>query len=254
MSARVSELQAANPGLSVDGALTVAQSEIVARAVVTGVISAWDAFVGNAPSAADYGTGGYGAGGLPNYGLSNTGNTTTLPDYGNNTGGNQTINLDSTGHVIGGGYGAGDIPYYGGPTITPNDGLIGATLALAQAKNIWNLRPTDRGILIEANLAQTEYKDWFNIGQLNNGKFPLVDFQNGNTLVSLKSVDTRGATWVERMEQHIYELGSNGATVNGNPANMVLDIRVQPGGASAAQSLIQYGRQNNVTVIIKEYQ
>uniref|UniRef100_UPI004039F26D two-partner secretion domain-containing protein n=1 Tax=unclassified Variovorax TaxID=663243 RepID=UPI004039F26D len=254
LSQRVSELQAANPGLSVDGALTVVQSEIVARAIVTGAISVWEAFVGNAPSAADYGTGGYGAGGLPNYGLSNTGNTTTLPDYGNNTGGNQTISLDATGHVIGGGYGAGDIPYYGGPTVTPNNGLIGATLALAQAKNIWNLQPMDRGILIEADLAQTEYKNWFNIGQLNNGKFPLVDFQNGNTLVSLKSVDTRGTTWIERMEQHIYELGSNGATVNGNPANMVLDIRVQSGGASAAQSLIQYGRQNNVTVIIKEYQ
>jgi hypothetical protein len=34
---------------------------------------------------------------------------------------------------------------------------------------------------------------------------------------------------------------------------MILDLRVQPGGATAAQPLIQYGTQNNVTVIIKEF-
>ena len=38
-----------------------------------------------------------------------------------------------------------------------------------------------------------------------------------------------------------------------NPARMVLDLRVQPGGAAAAQPLIQYGAKNNVTVIIKEF-
>jgi len=34
---------------------------------------------------------------------------------------------------------------------------------------------------------------------------------------------------------------------------MVLDIRVEPGGIKAAQSLIAYGRQNGVTVIIREF-
>ncbi|WP_353400407.1 DUF637 domain-containing protein [Hydrogenophaga sp. 5NK40-0174] len=119
--------------------------------------------------------------------------------------------------------------------------------------NVWDMNWFERGNAIESHLARTEYKDWFNIGQLNNGKFELVDFQYGNNLVSLKSVDTNGATWLRRMQDHIYDLGSNGATVDGKPANMILDIRVQPGGAAAAHSLIQYGAGNNVTVIIKEF-
>ena len=36
--------------------------------------------------------------------------------------------------------------------------------------------------------------------------------------------------------------------VNGTPANMILDIRVQPGGAGAAKQLIDYGAQRGVAV------
>lgn len=83
--------------------------------------------------------------------------------------------------------------------------------------------------------------------------FPPVDFQNGNTLVSLKTVDTTGSTWLPRMEGVIDQLGSSGATVSGAPANMVLDVRVQPGGSAAAQSLVSYGASRGVTVTIKVY-
>jgi filamentous hemagglutinin len=55
------------------------------------------------------------------------------------------------------------------------------------------------------------------------------------------------------MEAHIEDLGTRGATVNGQPANMVLDLRVQPGGAPAAQRLVNYGNSFGVKVIIKEY-
>jgi len=102
-------------------------------------------------------------------------------------------------------------------------------------------------------LAGSDYKDWFHVGELKEGKFPLVDFQKDNNLVSLKTVDTRGATWLGRMQGHIDDLATSGATVNGNPANMILDLRVQPGGADVAQSLINYGRQQGVIVIIKEF-
>lgn len=129
----------------------------------------------------------------------------------------------------------------GGPTVTGS---------LAE---VWKLEPRARGNAIESHLAQTEYGDWFNVGQLNNGKFPLVDFQKMDTLVSLKSVDTTGSTWLGRMQDHIYDLGSNGATVDGNLAKMVLDLRVQPGGAGVAQQLIPLGARNNVTVIVKEF-
>ncbi|UUN90981.1 DUF637 domain-containing protein [Pseudomonas extremorientalis] len=121
---------------------------------------------------------------------------------------------------------------------------------------IWTLKPTQRGVDIESYLAKTEYSPqsgWYNVGAERNGYFPLVDFQNGNTLVSLKSVDTAGSTWLGRMQDHIIDLGKNGAKVDGVPANMVLDLRVQPGGSAAAKSLIEFGREYNVKVVVKEF-
>jgi len=122
--------------------------------------------------------------------------------------------------------------------------------------DVWKLRPTERGKVIESYLADTEYSDangWYHIGAENNGYFPLVDFQQGNTLVSLKTVNTNGASWMGDMENHIDDLAYNGATVDGQPANMVLDLRVQPGGAQDAAPLVQYGQQQGVTVVIKEF-
>ena len=58
----------------------------------------------------------------------------------------------------------------------------------ARQSRVWRLGETACGTAIENQLAATEYKDWFPVGQLDNGKFPLVDFQKRNTLVSLKTV------------------------------------------------------------------
>ena len=55
------------------------------------------------------------------------------------------------------------------------------------------------------------------------------------------------------MTSHIDDLATRGATVNGQKANMVLDIRVQPGGAKDAASLVQYGRQQGINVVVKEF-
>ena len=124
-------------------------------------------------------------------------------------------------------------------------------------RNVWKLDPKVRGIIIETRLARLEYgnffRGWYNVGRSHNGYFPLVDFQKGNTLVSLKSVDTTGKSWFGRMQKHIDDLATRKATVNGTPANKVLDIRVQPGGVRAAQGLIQYGRQQGIHVIVKEF-
>jgi hypothetical protein len=129
------------------------------------------------------------------------------------------------------------------------------TKALAKAKTVgvWKLSSIERGRAIEKTLATTEYKDWHNVGDERGGKFPLVDFQKGNTLVSLKTVDTNGTAWIAGMKDHINDLADRGATVNDKAANMVLDLRVQPGGAPAAQSLIAYGGEKGVSVIIKEF-
>jgi len=115
------------------------------------------------------------------------------------------------------------------------------------------MEPTQRGNLIEDKLAATEYKDWFHVGAENGGKFPLVDFQSGQSLVSLKTADTTGENWIRPLMNHIEALGTRGATVGGEPADMFLDLRVQPGGAAAAQPLIKFGEKFNVTVTIREH-
>ncbi len=118
---------------------------------------------------------------------------------------------------------------------------------------MWGLDPRQRGIDIEDALAKTDYKDWYNVGAEQRGFFPLVDFQKGKNLVSLKSVDTTGSTWLGRMHEHIRDLGTRGAFVDGVPANMILDLRIQSGGAAAAQQLIEFGKQFGVTVIVKVF-
>jgi filamentous hemagglutinin len=80
----------------------------------------------------------------------------------------------------------------------------------------------------------------------------LIDFQKGQELVSLKTVDTTGSSWMSDMRTEIRQLSGAG-TVNGQPANMTLDIRVQPGGVAAAQPLIGYGQQFGVNVSIRAF-
>jgi hypothetical protein len=132
-----------------------------------------------------------------------------------------------------------------GPAVTPTQA--------APPQNVWSMRPWTRGRVIEDNLAQTDYADWYHVGAENNGYFPLVDFQNGNSLASLKTIDTNGATWMTRTQQHIVDLQESGSTVNGNLADLFLDIRVQPGGAQAAQPLIKYGEDRGINVTVTEY-
>ena len=142
-----------------------------------------------------------------------------------------------------------------------NGGIVANTVGADAAggsslADVWKMRPTARGNAIESYLAKTDYSEangWYQVGAEDNGYFPLVDFQHGDNLVSLKSVDTNGSTWLGRMEDHIDDLGSNGAEVDDNPANMIFDLRAQPGGYNDAMPLIQYGQDRGVTVIIKEF-
>lgn len=123
----------------------------------------------------------------------------------------------------------------------------------AVAESVWRLPETQRGIVIEQNLAATDYADWYWVGQEDNGYFPLVDFQRGDTLVSLRTVDTNGVSWFNRIASHIKELGESEARVDDRLANMVLDLRVQPGGLDDAQSLAELGIKRGVTVRIREF-
>jgi filamentous hemagglutinin len=128
--------------------------------------------------------------------------------------------------------------------------------------DVWNLDAKERGREIEKYLAKTEYKNWQPTDEFINPKtgkqfksrnFPLIDFQLQERVVSLKTVDTKGSTWDYRMRKHIDELESREITVSSVPAIKVLDIRCQPGGLNDAQHLIQYGKERNIEVIIKEF-
>lgn len=81
-----------------------------------------------------------------------------------------------------------------------------------------------------------------------------MDFQKGNSLVSLKSVDTAGNTWMRDMKNHISDLGKQRGTVDGVPANMILDIRVQPGGLGPwVKQLQQFAQRYGVKVTASEF-
>jgi YD repeat-containing protein len=157
----------------------------------------------------------------------------------------------------------GEVLLKGFSTATSILGPLGAEAAVpeefaaaeaeGQASSVWKLSPIERGNAIETDVANTDYADWYHVGAERNGFFPLVDFQKNGTLVSLRTVDTTGSSWFGRTWDHLIDLGSNGAEVDGTSANMVLDLRVQPSGLTGAQPLIEIGRNNNVTVIIKEY-
>jgi filamentous hemagglutinin len=123
----------------------------------------------------------------------------------------------------------------------------------AAAESVWKLPSIQRGVAIEQNLAATEYADWYRVGRENNGFFPLVDFQQGRTLVSLRTVDTNGISWFNRIASHIEELGDSEAMVDDKLAKMELDLRVQPGGYEDAKPLIDLGLKKGVTVRIKEF-
>jgi hypothetical protein len=120
---------------------------------------------------------------------------------------------------------------------------------------VWQEAGTKRGKLIENRLATTEYSDWAHVGAQKSGTAELIDFLKSNNTVSLKSVDTAAKSWsrsgMSKMRKHIRDLGS-GMTVGDQPANVILDLRVPPGGASAAEPLISYGKQFGVTPIIRE--
>lgn len=57
--------------------------------------------------------------------------------------------------------------------------------------DVWEMKPTERGVKIENYYAATEYRTWYHIGAEYNGYFPVIDFQKDNTVISMKSLDPR---------------------------------------------------------------
>ncbi len=122
-------------------------------------------------------------------------------------------------------------------------------------REVWALSPLTRGVAIEDALAATEYASWYHIGAEMNGYFPLVDFQLGNKLVSLKTVDPGSPTAISRMENEIRNLADSGAFVDGvgSPTQLIMDIRVPPGQEQLLASLVKFGEDLGVAVTIMSF-
>jgi RHS repeat-associated protein len=117
---------------------------------------------------------------------------------------------------------------------------------------VWKMASnTERGNTIERILAATEYKGWSYVGKEHGGFSEVVDFAKDNVFVSLKSKNTSlpKRNWYYAARREIKELNR----VDELGATKIYDLRVQPGGAAAAEPLIEYGRTQGVTVIIKEF-
>lgn len=129
----------------------------------------------------------------------------------------------------------------------------------AAEADVWKLNAKITGTTVESQLSKTEYKDWYNIGQENNGKFPVIDFQKGNNVVSLKTIDPtlksyagNGAT--NKIIDYLNDLNV-GIRVNGKLANKVLDVRIPPGtkGLLDVNILMKEARDMGIKLIIKEF-
>ncbi|WP_099223083.1 hypothetical protein [Listeria costaricensis] len=99
--------------------------------------------------------------------------------------------------------------------------------------DIWDLPQLEGGNKIEEILAKTEYQEWWNCGQLYDGKFPTIDFQLGNEVVSLKSLDPRlpsytGDKATKQVLQYLNDLDKQ-ITVSDISANKTLDLRIPKG-------------------------
>jgi filamentous hemagglutinin len=127
--------------------------------------------------------------------------------------------------------------------------FVGPPQVIPTKVSVWLLGATERGTVIESTLAKTEYKGWYRVGAEQRGFFPKVDFQKGTELVSLKT--TNSVKQIGKLKTHINKL-AEGAEINGQPANITLDVRVPSGMKEKFQELIQYGADRGIKVVIQE--
>lgn len=140
--------------------------------------------------------------------------------------------------------------------------------------DVWQVgvKPVQRGREIQYYVYENEYKTsgWGNtddyevwddtVGdyiKVKGQNFPLIDFHKGDMVVSLKSINTNGASWYNRTKDHIDDLARRsikGSSGNEVPlANRTLDVRVQPGGLAATGILKEYASEAGIKIVIKEY-
>ena len=125
----------------------------------------------------------------------------------------------------------------------------------ATRERVWDdYPPTERGLRIEDHVAVTEYAAWKHVGREKGGFYPLIDFELGRRVASLKTVDTRGTSWPNRLREHVFKLTELRDTVQYKRATITLDVRVQRGGEQAAlDALRQICHDNKIVLRVAEF-
>ena len=127
-------------------------------------------------------------------------------------------------------------------------GAVSVDPAISDA--LWTLPADLRGVLIERALGSSVYKDWFNVGALDHGFFPQVDFASRPSgalqadLVSVKSINPmtkafHGST-PYTLSEHVTDIvtaSHNAARATGTYRTVTVDIRIPPGNAVAGREL-----------------
>ncbi|WCT56191.1 hypothetical protein PQ456_01290 [Paenibacillus kyungheensis] len=129
------------------------------------------------------------------------------------------------------------------------------------SKYVWDkLSPTQRGEMIEAILAEYDYKYWYNIGKTKGGYFPIIDFtSNDRQVVSLKTIDARLFTSGElfnKISEDLKTLKSANITIAGEQVSQdrrTLDVRVPKGYSDKVdlEGLLQ--KAGDTKVFIREF-
>jgi len=126
------------------------------------------------------------------------------------------------------------------------DGTVNAKVADA----VWALPENLRGTLIEKALSKSKYKDWFNVGSLDRGFFPEVDFaltsKAGAPLVSVKTVNPYLKGYEEAVNgwlpHHVEEIVSGEINYIGRgypPRKVTLEVLMPQKTAIPAKDLLQ---------------
>jgi hypothetical protein len=131
--------------------------------------------------------------------------------------------------------------------VVGKNGAVHLDAKVSQA--IWLLPGHLRGVLIERALGGSAYQEWFNVGALDHGFFPQVDFADRPTgsgqanLVSVKTIDVSMGypeISVENLSSHVYDIVHaqyNLTNAGHGHRTVTVDVRVPQGAKVPAAQI-----------------
>ena len=124
-----------------------------------------------------------------------------------------------------------------------------------QEISIWDIDGRVRGEAIENHLAATDYSGWTPIGRADRGYFPLIDFQKGSEVISLKTAGSYYKQNVRDLQGHMIDLAQS-VEVNDAATKKTLDLRVPDEDTARLyrKSLSSMARRTGVNLNISVFQ